>query len=413
VRVAYSGGLDSSVLLHALAASAAARARGLAAIHVDHGLSGNSAKWAEHCRRCAAGLDVELAVRRVHVDRDAGLGLEAAARAARQAVYAELLPAGGILVTAHHQDDQAETVLLRLLRGAGVDGLAAMRPLRRFDKGWLARPLLGIDRATLADYATQKGIVGIDDPANADLAHDRNVLRHRIVPLLRERWPQASARIAGAATRLDAAARAQWRWLDLHLATWLGPDPRVLPEAALDGLDQAERGALFRHWCLSNDAPPPDAAALASIARAACRVRGDAETCVRWADVVLHRWRDAWWIEKAVSDLPDGWSAPWDGTAPLPLPNGAGRLRIAGSAAARAFVVRSRSGGERIATGPGRPRRRVKHLLQELAIPPWRRTIAPFLWCGDTVVAVGDWLLDPGFAAALAADGACLRWERE
>ncbi len=412
LRVAYSGGLDSSVLLHALAASTAARARGLAAIHIDHGLAADSATWAEHCRRCAAGLDVELVVRRVHVDREAGSGLEAAARTARQAVFAELLPAGGILVTAHHQDDQAETVLLRLLRGAGVDGLAAMRPLRRFAKGWLARPLLAIDRATLVDYAAQVGLVGVEDPANTDLAHDRNVLRHRIMPSLRERWPRASARIAGAATRLAATARVQSRWLDLHLAAWLGADARVLPIAALNGLDEATLGALLRHWCLSNDMSPPDAAALASMARSTRQTRVDAETCVRWADVVAYYWQNAWWLERAAPEPPAGWSTPWDGTAPLALPHDAGRLRIDGAAPAQAFVVRGHRGGERIATGPGRPRRRVKHLLQELQIPPWRRAVAPYLWRGDTVVAVGDWLLDPEFAATLAAAGCCLRWER-
>jgi tRNA(Ile)-lysidine synthase len=411
--VAYSGGLDSSVLLHALAESAPARTRGLAAIHVDHGLAADSAAWSEHCLRFASDLGIPLEIRRVHVDRGSGLGLEAAARAARHAVFAELLPQGGILVTAHHQDDQAETVLLRLLRGAGVDGLAAMRPLRRFRQGCLARPLLGLARATLADYAARVGIVGIDDPANAELAHDRSYLRQRIMPLLGARWPHAASGIADAAAHLDAAARAQAQWLTHHLATWLGPDPRVLPMAALDGFDGATRGALLRHWCLSLATAPPDAAALTSIAAATRHRRDDAETCVRWADVALYRWRGAWWLERPVSPLPPAWHVRWDGSAPLSLPNGAGRLLIDGAAPVAGLDVRARAGGERIATGAGRPRRRVKHLLQELAIPPWRRGIAPFVWLGDTLVAVGDWLLDPGFAGTLSAAGACLRWERE
>lgn len=412
LRVAYSGGLDSSVLLHALAASPAARARGLAAIHVDHGLAADSADWAEHCRRVAADLGIDLTVRRVTVDRDSGLGLEAAARAARHAVYAELLPAGGVLVTAHHQGDQAETVLMRLARGAGVDGLAAMRPLRRYAQGWLARPLLDLDRATLAACARTAGIRVIDDPANADHAHDRSFVRHRLLPLLRERWPHAGRGIAQSAAHLAAAAALQAQELDRRLSAWLGPDPRVLPTAALAGLDDATRSALLRHWCLAQACAPPDAAALSAI-DAALRVdRPDAETCVRWADVALHAWRDALWLEHQVPAPGDGWERRWDGRDRLVLPGGAGSLRIHGPAPALDLVVRPRAGGERIATGPGRPRRRVKHLLQELAIPPWRRAAAPCLWSGNTLLAVGDWLLDPGFAGTLAEAGAYLRWER-
>jgi tRNA(Ile)-lysidine synthase len=412
LRVACSGGLDSSVLLHALAASAEARARGLAAIHVDHGLAADSAAWAEHCRRLAAELDIEIEVRRVRVDRDSSLGLEAAARAARHAVYAELLPPGGVLVTAHHQDDQAETVLMRLVRGAGVEGLAAMRPLRRYAQGWLARPLLDIDRATLAACARAAGIRAIDDPANADPTHDRSFVRHRVVPLLRERWAHATAGIADSAAHLAASAAVQAGELERRLAAWLGPDPRVLSTAALAGLDYATRGALLRHWCLAQPCAPPDAAALAGIAAALRVTRRDAETRVRWADVALHVWRDALWIEFPVVQPSSGWECRWDGRDRIVLPGGAGTLCMEGPAPAPALdlVVRPRVGGERIATGAGRPRRRVKHLLQELAIPPWRRAIAPCVWSGDTVLAVGDWLLDPGFAATLAAADVCLRW---
>lgn len=414
LRVGFSGGLDSSVLLHALAADPDARARGLAAIHVDHGLAADSAHWASRCRAFAARLDVPLDCVEVTVDRNARTGLEAAARAARHAAWATLLPPGALLVTAHHRDDQVETLLLRLVHGAGAAGLAGMRPLRAFARGWMARPLLGLPRATLAAYAQAAGIAGIEDQANANLAHDRNFIRHRVLPLLASRWPRVDQGMARSARRLGAAAALEAARLDALLADALGPDPRVLPRAALAALEPAQGEALLRHWCLHLGLAPPDSAALASIATASARARADAATRVRWRDVVLYCWQDGYWLERAplAAATPD-WRIDWDGRGTLDLPGGAGRLVVDGDPAPRALLVRPRRGGERIATGARRPRRRVKHLLQELGVPPWRRAQAPYVWDGDTLLAVGDWLLDPGYAEALAARGACLRWEHD
>ncbi|MGA9421862.1 MAG: tRNA lysidine(34) synthetase TilS, partial [Rhodanobacteraceae bacterium] len=190
---AFSGGLDSSVLLHAFARSAGARKRGLRAVHVDHRLHGESTSWARHCRGFADALGVELIVCATDVKREPGLGLEANARRARYAEIESVLAPGEILALAHHRDDQAETVLLKLLRGAGPEGLAGMRAWRRFGAGFAWRPLLDLPRAALLAYARQHALVWIDDPSNADTRIGRNFLRHALLPELAQRWPHSAA----------------------------------------------------------------------------------------------------------------------------------------------------------------------------------------------------------------------------
>jgi tRNA(Ile)-lysidine synthase len=194
ILVGYSGGLDSSVLLHLLADDADARRNGLRAIHVHHGLHPDADAWAAHCERECAALGLPLQVVRVEVDRDSGLGIEGAAREARHRAFAEALRDGEILALAHHRDDQAETFLLRALRGSGVDGLASMRPWRAHAPGWSWRPLLDIARDALRDHAATHGVRWIDDPGNNEAAFDRNFLRNEVMPLLRQRWPHAAAR---------------------------------------------------------------------------------------------------------------------------------------------------------------------------------------------------------------------------
>ena len=193
VWVAFSGGLDSTVLLHRLAHDAVIRRQGLSAVHVHHGLQAEADAWAAHCATVCHALDVPLRTVRVQVDRERGEGLEAAARHARHAAFAATMGHGDVLAIAHHRDDQAETFLLRALRASGPDGLAAMRPWRAFGPGWLWRPLLETPRDDVHAYARAHALTWIEDPSNARTDLDRNFLRHDVLPLLEGRWPQATA----------------------------------------------------------------------------------------------------------------------------------------------------------------------------------------------------------------------------
>ena len=194
--VAFSGGLDSTVLLHALAAAVADGDVPLVAIHVRHGLHEDAGKWDAHCRSVAAAFAIGFESVTVVVDRESGLGLEAAARQSRYEALQQRIQPGDWLLSAHHQDDQAETLLLNLLRGSGMAGMAGIGEMQAFGSGHLLRPLLDVSRADLQTYASSHKLAWLDDPSNADLTFDRNFLRHTILPALTERWPAASSRLA-------------------------------------------------------------------------------------------------------------------------------------------------------------------------------------------------------------------------
>src|SRR3990167_11163376 len=265
--VGLSGGVDSTVLLHALATARTEPNAGLRALHVHHGLHADADQWSEHCLRLCASLGVPCIIERVRVRRDSGHGMEGAARDARYAAFAQHLRAGESLVLAHHQDDQAETVLLRLLRGSGSEGLAAMRRQRSFADGVLLRPLLGLARPQLLAYANSHGLTWCDDPSNEDDGPDRNFLRRQVMPLLRQRWPQATGALAQSAALLADDSRLLGEEADRRLEDKIDrDDPTVLRIPALLQLDPAWRSRALQRWLDKQHLPPLRRRAYALIA---------------------------------------------------------------------------------------------------------------------------------------------------
>jgi tRNA(Ile)-lysidine synthase len=407
LRLAFSGGHDSTALLHALASLPAARERDLRAIHVDHGLHPDSGRWAGRAAQACTALGVPFQHVSVVVDRHTGSGLEAAAREARHGALAAALPAGGILVAAHHADDQAETVLLRLLRAAGPDGLCGMRALRPFAGGWLARPWLDVPRARLRAYLEHHGLAWIEDPANADPRHDRSWLRAEILPRLAARFPHAAPALARSAALLTVSRDALSRDIARELARRLTADPTVLDATDLAACDAVVRGQLLRRWLPDLGLPPPDARALAELGRRLAAPRDDAATCVRWPGAELRLWRGRLYAMAPLAP-PVDYALSWDTRQLLHLPDGT-RLRIDGARGALALAVRPRAGGERLTLDDGTPPATVKSRLPALGIPPWRRARAPLLWHGDDLWAVGDWLLATPFRRWLDAHDARFR----
>lgn len=410
LHVGFSGGVDSAALLHLLSGLPSARKAGLSAIHVHHGLSPQADEWAAHCKRFCDALNVPLTVLRVQVARDAGDGLEAAARKARHAAFGSLIGDDEVLVTAHHRDDQAETFLLRALRASGPDGLGAMRPLRKFGRCWLWRPLLGVPRAALLAYAQQENLDWIEDASNDDVSLDRNYLRHRVLPLLRERWPQADAAFALSAALCaetgtlladeDAAALAQAR----------SADPHALDAGGLGRLPAARRARVLRRWVEELALPPLPAQGIATIEQDLIDAGADAEAAFAWSGAVIRRWRGILHADWQHPILPKMWSAEWDGSAPLALPDG-GRLALEGATAFDvALRAHARQGGERIAL-PGRSHTHaLKNALQDLGVPPWERVRLPLLSDGGSLLAAGDLLYSAVFDAWLRTRGARLVW---
>jgi tRNA(Ile)-lysidine synthase len=421
ITVALSGGRDSMVLLDALATAAPLHAISLAAVHVHHGLSPQADAWAEFCADACTARGVPLSVHRVRVDRTAGTGIEAAARAARYAVFGAVR--ADFVALAHHADDQAETLLLQLLRGAGPHGLAAMPVVRPLGTGVaLLRPLVALPAADLDAYARARGLAWVDDESNADPTLRRNFLRHEIVPRL-------GAVFAGYPATLARAAQLQGEAAQLldELAAADARDPLV-PNAgddrggALDreGFASLARSAPHRarnvlRWFLRrHDLRAPSAARLEAMQRQLAGAAPDARVRLAHdgAEIGIHRG-----LILVHSPPPPPWRAAWRGEAALALPHGTlefAAVAGAGLAATKlegaAVIVRPREGGERIRFAPDRPRQAVKRLLQAADIPHWQRDALPLVFCGDALAAIPGIGVDAAFAATVGERGFEVRW---
>jgi tRNA(Ile)-lysidine synthase len=395
LSVGYSGGVDSHVLLHRLA-NPDYRDRTLMALYVDHGLQAAATAWGEHCAQVCHALNVPFRVLPIDARPAPGESPEAAARRARYAALAAELGPDAALLTAHHRDDQAETLLLQLLRGAGPHGLAAMPAMSRLGQGWLLRPLLEVDRDELLAYARAHDLQWIEDASNQDIGFDRNYLRHRVLPLLRERWPAVnrtlarSARLcAETATWLDEAAAA-----DLAGVATDRPDRLAIP--ALQELSEFRQRHLLRYWLRQLNLPIPDARQLHQILRDVLTAAIDRNPCVHWPGAEVRRYRDMLY---AMSPLRPHdarqrfiWRADAKGWPPLDLP-GVGQLRMQETMgtglrlevlAGGLLIVGFRQGGERFKPAGRRHSQELKKLLQEAGIPPWERERLPLIYVPPT-----------------------------
>lgn len=398
--VAYSGGLDSTVLLHALAGAGIHRPR---ALHVHHGLQAAADDWAVHCARVCAELGVDLQVCRVAVT-DAGQGLEAAARAARYEALRSYMREGDVLATAHHQDDQAETVLLRLLRGSGPEGLAAMRGLSAFTPGWLWRPLLALPRAQLQAYARTQGLRWIEDPHNADLRFARSALRREILPRLHSHWPAASRNLARTAA-LSAESAELLREIAAGDLALLVQSPGSLSIAALQRLSPARRRNVLRAWIETLQLPTPYRDTLLRLDTEVLAAAADSDPVLAWPGAEFRRYRDGLYAMRALPEPPADFRAAWDGRAPLLLPPGCGRL--AASRALDAVVtVRLVGPGERFRPQGSARTRSLKNIFQERGVPTWVRPRTPVI-ADDLAVR---WIGGVGWAGGAALSGIRIDW---
>lgn len=408
-RIAFSGGLDSSVLLHLLAAWARyEELPALSAIHVHHGLQPAADGWPEHCAQVCTRLGIPLDIVRVQVAP--GASLEQAARRARYAAFAERLGSGEVLLGAQHRDDQAETLLFRLLRGAGVRGLAAMPASRSLGRGTLLRPLLGCSRAELHAYAQSHGLAWVEDPSNADERFSRNFLRRQVMPLLAERWPQVTASLARSAGHLSEAQQLldELAGTDLLAARgvcalpWL-PLPS-LDLSAVTALSDARQRNLLRHW-LAPLTRLPDSDHWAGW----CDLRDastDAAPIWKLADGELHRADGRlWWLNGEWLRPLDPLDLACDSFSELvELPDN-GHVHLQGEMPQGRWHLRYRQGGESLQV-PGRGRRDLKRLLNERRVPLFVRSRLPLLFDGDELMAVANLTQEPG----IEASGVRLHW---
>lgn len=416
--VALSGGLDSTALLHGLLSlNSPHQQRRVRALHVNHHLHRDAGRWQRCCEKLCERLGVELTIRDVNVRPGAGLGLEAAARQARYQVFAENLSADEYLLTAHHQDDQLETVLLRLLRGSGVRGLAGIPVLRPLGEGWVMRPLLEVSRTDLLAYAIANRLTWIEDPSNRDTRLDRNYLRHRVIPRLRERWP-ASGLTVGRTAQHSQAAMQLLEELAADDAASIGATDAVDLQRLTELSAERQRN-LLRYLMSVKGIRPPSQAQLEAGLRQVLNARRDAVPRVRWSQGEIRRYRQRLFIldfhpEDLAREQPSsvGWSAGSRvdlGAARGLLARGVGG-EIADRFYDRDLVVRFRAGGERLRLKKTGHSHALKKLFQSAGILPWMRQHLPLVYCADQLIAVANLWVDERALAAAGERGWRISW---
>lgn len=420
-----SGGLDSMALLEVLRRLADALKFRLSCVHVNHNISPNARRWAAFCARRCKLRGIALALHEVDVAPYRAEGLEAAARRARYQVFAGLEQAD-FIVLAQHQDDQAETLLLQLLRGAGVKGGAAMPLIRGQARGGecqgakfpaILRPMLELSREQIEAYASANKLKWIEDESNADTRYDRNFLRHRVLPVLGQAFPGYRATLARAARHLGEASLIldQLGQADAKRATKAGR----LAVAELRRLGIARTKNLFRWLLQQQGAALPEADHLQEGLRQLFEARDDAAVRIGLGASELRRYAGYAYLLPALPDPPAQLRQQWDGKRAWPLPELGGTLRLvrrrgAGLACARVgeqgLNIRLRQGGERLRLQAKGYTRSLKNLLQEACLPPWERERLPLVYCADALVAVPGLGVASGWEAGADETGWVISW---
>ena len=404
--VAYSGGCDSHTLLHSLVSLRSNIKAEIKAIHINHGLSALADEWEEHCRVICEQLDVPYVAIKVNAFAKK-TSPEEAARIARYAEWKKLIKKDEAILLAHHQDDQAETVLIQLLRGAGVKGLAAMASQQDFSKGLLCRPMLGIKREEIVSYAAEKGLNWIDDPSNFDTDFDRNFLRHDIVPLLETRWPSLKKTLSRTAMH---TAEADQLLTELATQDWLKVQSNTqININSLLELDEKRQRNVVRYWLAKIcHLSLPDTVHLQRILDEVLTAAEDAKPEVVWRGGEVRRYQGLLYAQKKLIEQNNATSLIWaalskplefDGrklTATASVGTGLSQDKLKNAE----ISVKFRQGGESCRPVGRGQTHQLKKLFQEWQVPPWQRASVPLIYVGDELAQVVGFCRCESFAAA-------------
>ena len=417
--IAYSGGMDSHVLLDLCAHIRESHPMEFQAVHVHHGLQPNADAWSRHCADVCRNLGLPCLTLQVDARAKPGESPEEAARLARYSAMRAHLDPGDIVLTAQHRDDQAETLLLQLMRGAGLAGLAAMAEISPLEPGFLLRPLLGFAREELRTYAMAQGLHWIEDPSNQDTAYDRNFLRNEIIPRLEQRWPGLNKALSRSASH---CAEAQQQLGDLAAdlcRSALNPDGYSLSVAKLREFKPADQRLVLREWMRTKGFRMPSQAVVGRILQEVLPARQDKTPLVSWREGEVRRYRDGLFLLPPLPPFDASVTLDWNGLAPLELPGGNGQLSATPATTAGIATghwgkgniqVRYRQGGEHCRL-PGRAgTHELKKLFQEKGIAPWLRERVPLVYIGGELAAVADWWVCEAFAGQPRDANIALSW---
>jgi tRNA(Ile)-lysidine synthase len=391
--VGFSGGADSTALLQALHECRDDLPAPIHALHFHHGLQDSASSWQEHCALFCQDRGIPYRSEKLEINAGGGNSLEEEARNCRYRAVAAVLGEREMYLTAHHAEDQAETLFLNLLRGSGVEGLAGIPVLRNLENGWVARPLLETRRKDLVRFLKNRNIEWLIDPSNEDVTFDRNYLRQELFPLLEIRWPGLVRTLSRTARNARITANAMAVFIENQSGDLI-QDKLKMPLHKLLALDIEMQTLILRQWLRRNEVPVLPESRLREFLSQLSGAQLTSQAEVQWEDWMIKHYQHDLWLHrrKPFMACPE---KEWADGMELDLGPDTGRLRLAGESVEipQGWVVRSRQADDRIRPLPNGPSRKIKHFYQSASIPPWLRDGIPVLeWDGEPV-ALGDWML--------------------
>jgi tRNA(Ile)-lysidine synthase len=409
--VGFSGGADSSALLHALYKSRNELQTPIHAVHFHHGLNPGADAWQHHCQIFCRERGISFTSRKLEIKRSNRTSIEEESRNHRYLAIGEMLRPGDIYLTAHHADDQAETLFLNLMRGSGVEGLAGIPELRTLAKGWVARPLLNTRRSELESYLTRQGIDWLEDPSNQDESFDRNFLRNFLFPQLEIRWPGVVRRFTRTSRTARITATALADFLDIHCDELLHNRHRM-PLRPFLQLEPPMQSLVLRQWLRRQEIPALSEVRLNEFIKQITGSTSNSQAEVRWGGWQIKLYNNLIWLQDQVIPALES-CKDWTVGSKMDLDDSLGRLQLLGSETAipTGWQLASRREGGRIRLHDQGVRRKVKDLFRESAIPPWLRSSIPVLYWDGEAVAIGDWIIAHRLQCWLDTHDVEYRWE--
>lgn len=417
VIIAYSGGVDSHVLMHACSSlQQEFSSLSFEAVYIDHGLHRDSDKWRVHCESTAKTLSMTFNSICVDAGDTNGDGPEQAARHARYGAFKRLVCEHTVLFTAQHQDDQAETVLLQLFRGCGIDGLAAMPLIADFSEGYIVRPFLDIDRAAIQSYAALHKLDWVEDPSNAEINYSRNYLRNVVIPSIKQRWPAFSTTSSRTARYCAEASDL----LSSRLAEFIDSQRMdVLNLHNILKLGQANQRAIYRYWLRCNNIKMPSSKVLHELEKIVLEAATDKMPVLRWGGYEIRRFENSLYLLNGLPNKAEGYLGCWaEDTCELPVGLGELSLKpVMGCGIAKGLwlsgvvTVKYRAGGETIKIAGRKGTKALKKLFNEQGVPPWVRERVPLIYIDGRLAAVGEYWLEAAFLAKNNEPAYQIEWQ--
>lgn len=409
--VGFSGGADSTALLQAMWEAREQLPAPVRAIHFHHGLQASADEWQQHCSRFCQERDIPFQSERLELGQAGRSSQEEKSRNSRYRAVARVLKDKEMYLTAHHAEDQAETLFLNLMRGSGVEGLAGIPVLRNLERGWVARPLLDCRRGQLEQYLLDRDIDWLNDPSNTDTGFDRNYLRQSLFPLLEERWPGVIKRLSRTARNARITATAMAVFIESQSGDLIR-DRIKMPLQKLLGLEPEMQTLIVRQWLRRHEVPVLPEARLREFLEQLAGAEPGNQAEVQWEDWMMKRYQLDIWLHrrKPFMTCPD---VAWTSGMKVDLGPDLGRLLLKGKNVEipSAWQVRSRDSRDKIRVRPEGPRRKLKQLFQSALIPPWLRPGIPVLVWDDEPVAVGDWVIAHRLQTWLYQNDLKLKWQ--